>query len=205
MIISIDTASSPRSCRQARAASRICSRRASRRLAVIRGVHTSDVTSRLSLDEVSYAQAEAQLNSGNAYAAIVIPPGFTASLLHAYGLSSASGGSPARRLPTNPRAGSMGVQLATGVVQPALQQVSSEVGSKLSSEADPTLIRTVLQNLLDNAWKFTSGRDDAAIEFGMASEETSGKLLFRARQRRSPRPWRRHCAPAAQADRTPRP
>jgi signal transduction histidine kinase len=174
-------------------------------LAVIRGVHTSDVTSRLSLDEVSYAQAEAQLNSGNAYAAIVIPPGFTASLLHAYGLSSASGGSPARRLPTNPRAGSMGVQLATGVVQPALQQVSSEVGSKLSSEADPTLIRTVLQNLLDNAWKFTSGRDDAAIEFGMASEETSGKLLFRARQRRSPRPWRRHCAPAAQADRTPRP
>ena len=32
--------------------------------------------------------------------------------------------------------------------------------------ADPTLIRTVLQNLLENAWKFTSGRDDAAIEFG---------------------------------------
>ena len=32
--------------------------------------------------------------------------------------------------------------------------------------ADLTLIRTVLQNLLDNAWKFTSGRDDALIEFG---------------------------------------
>jgi light-regulated signal transduction histidine kinase (bacteriophytochrome) len=28
------------------------------------------------------------------------------------------------------------------------------------------LIRTVLQNLLDNAWKFTSRRDDALIEFG---------------------------------------
>ena len=34
--------------------------------------------------------------------------------------------------------------------------------------ADRRLIHTVLQNLLDNAWKFTSGRDDASIEFGTA-------------------------------------
>jgi signal transduction histidine kinase len=33
---------------------------------------------------------------------------------------------------------------------------------------DRSLIRTALQNLLDNAWKFTSGRDDASIEFGTA-------------------------------------
>ncbi len=32
--------------------------------------------------------------------------------------------------------------------------------------ADSSLIRTVLQNLLDNAWKFTSGEADASIEFG---------------------------------------
>jgi PAS domain S-box-containing protein len=32
--------------------------------------------------------------------------------------------------------------------------------------ADPTLIQTVLQNLVGNAWKFTSRRDDASIEFG---------------------------------------
>ena len=44
--------------------------------------------------------------------------------------------------------------------------------------ADPTLIRTVLQNLLDNAWKFTSGRDDAAIEFGMTPDETYGSRFF---------------------------
>jgi PAS domain S-box-containing protein len=44
--------------------------------------------------------------------------------------------------------------------------------------ADPTLIRTVLQNLLDNAWKFTSGRDDAAIEFGMTPEGTSGSRFY---------------------------
>ena len=31
--------------------------------------------------------------------------------------------------------------------------------------ADPALIRTVLVNLLENAWKFTAGREDASIEF----------------------------------------
>jgi PAS domain S-box-containing protein len=44
--------------------------------------------------------------------------------------------------------------------------------------ADPTLIRTVLQNLLDNAWKYTSGRDDAAIEFGTTSEEAPGSCFY---------------------------
>jgi signal transduction histidine kinase len=33
---------------------------------------------------------------------------------------------------------------------------------------DRLLIRTVLQNLVENAWKFTSGQDDALIEFGTA-------------------------------------
>ena len=33
------------------------------------------------------------------------------------------------------------------------------------ARADRALIRTVLQNLVENAWKFTSGRDDATIEF----------------------------------------
>jgi PAS domain S-box-containing protein len=34
--------------------------------------------------------------------------------------------------------------------------------------ADRDLVRAVLQNLLDNAWKFTSGRDDASIDFAAA-------------------------------------
>ena len=35
------------------------------------------------------------------------------------------------------------------------------------SLADRALIREALRNLLDNAWKFTTGRDHASIEFGM--------------------------------------
>ena len=34
------------------------------------------------------------------------------------------------------------------------------------ARADPALIRTVLRNLVENAWKFTSHRDNALIEFG---------------------------------------
>jgi light-regulated signal transduction histidine kinase (bacteriophytochrome) len=34
--------------------------------------------------------------------------------------------------------------------------------------ADLPLIREVLHHLLANAWKFTGGRDNASIEFGMA-------------------------------------
>ena len=98
-------------------------------------LHSHAVTSRLSLKEVSLAQAKAQMNSDNAFAAIVIPPGFTRSLLSAYGLASTAAGTPTAELLTNPRAGSIGVQLATGVAQPALHQASLEVGRKLSAEA----------------------------------------------------------------------
>ena len=44
--------------------------------------------------------------------------------------------------------------------------------------ADLTLIRTVLQNLMDNAWKFTSGTDDATIEFGMTPGGTAGNRFY---------------------------
>jgi signal transduction histidine kinase len=37
--------------------------------------------------------------------------------------------------------------------------------------ADPSLIRTVLENLVENAWKFTSHQASALIEFGTTSAE----------------------------------
>ena len=58
------------------------------------------------------------------------------------------------------------------------RQVRFTIQQPAWATADPTLIRTVLQNLLDNAWKFTSGRDDATIEFGMTPDGTSGSCFY---------------------------
>jgi PAS domain S-box-containing protein len=47
-----------------------------------------------------------------------------------------------------------------------IRAVRFTIAKQVRVLADRRLIRTVLQNLLDNAWKFTSGRDEASIEFG---------------------------------------
>jgi PAS domain S-box-containing protein len=44
--------------------------------------------------------------------------------------------------------------------------------------ADRRLIVTVLQNLLDNAWKFTFGRDDASIEFGTVGSSDAAVCCY---------------------------
>ena len=46
------------------------------------------------------------------------------------------------------------------------RSVTSIIASGLSAEGDRTLLRLALENLLSNAWKFTSLRADARIEFG---------------------------------------
>jgi PAS domain S-box-containing protein len=46
-----------------------------------------------------------------------------------------------------------------------LRRVRFAIDKPVQALADRRLIRTVLQNLLENAWKFTSGREDASIEF----------------------------------------
>jgi YhgE/Pip-like protein len=94
---------------------------------------TTAITSRLSLESVSLPQAEALMNRGADYAALVIPPRFTNSVLALTGLEKNGGRAtrPTLDLTANERAGSLGVSLATDVLQPALQVASRRIGHQV--------------------------------------------------------------------------
>jgi signal transduction histidine kinase len=51
------------------------------------------------------------------------------------------------------------------------RKVEFKIASNLSATADPGLMSLVLQNLLNNAWKFTRRQDCAEIEVGLESAE----------------------------------
>ena len=101
---------------------------------------TPAVTDRLSVRALSLAEAEEEMDKGAAYAAVVIPSGFSASVLALAGgptTPSAPSSLPAVKLMTNPRAGTIGVSLAEGVLQPALVDVSHSIGKHLEAGAAP--------------------------------------------------------------------
>jgi signal transduction histidine kinase len=62
-------------------------------------------------------------------------------------------------------------KMATEIAQELQQsqperQATFSITPDLMVEADPRLMQIVLENLLSNAWKFTSKRDQSVIEFG---------------------------------------
>ena len=56
------------------------------------------------------------------------------------------------------------------------RQVEVEIGQNLVVHGDPDMLKIVVQNLIENAWKFTGNKKDARIEFG--STEQKGERVF---------------------------
>jgi YhgE/Pip-like protein len=103
----------------------------------------SPVTSRLALTPTSLSAAKAKMDAAKAYGTLVIPATLTTTTLEAAGVTGQSGHGPPRPALTfleNGRLGSLGVNLAAGVLTPATAQISSEVSKKLGSNAGADLI-----------------------------------------------------------------
>jgi YhgE/Pip-like protein len=101
---------------------------------------TAGVTSRLKLTSATLQQAQSRMDKGGAYATLVIPATLTRSVLLGAGVSTPGAGPPATaavQLQENSRLGTLGVNLATGVLTPAIAQISPQIGSRLSALATP--------------------------------------------------------------------
>jgi YhgE/Pip-like protein len=98
------------------------------------------VTSRLKLIPATLKQAQAEMGRGAAYGALVIPAELTRSALLSTGAASGNPAPPAQATATfeeNQRLGSLGVNLAVGVITPAIAKISPQIGTKLAPLATP--------------------------------------------------------------------
>ncbi|MCW9059478.1 MAG: ATP-binding protein [Gammaproteobacteria bacterium] len=60
--------------------------------------------------------------------------------------------------------------------QEPTRKVEPEIEAELVTQGDQRLLSVALENLLQNAWKFTAGRDDARIH--LYHEQKDGKTIF---------------------------
>ena len=57
------------------------------------------------------------------------------------------------------------------------RSVEVQIGDGLQAQGDPTLLRTMMENLLGNAWKYTARRELASIRFD-ARRDSNGNQIF---------------------------
>jgi YhgE/Pip-like protein len=101
---------------------------------------STEITGHLKLESASLARAQTTMNKAGAYATLVIPATLSRSVLLAAGRSTPGSPPPAQAtidLEENLRLGSLGVNLAAGVITPAIAKISPQVGSQLSTLATP--------------------------------------------------------------------
>ena len=71
-------------------------------------------------------------------------------------------------------------EIAAGLVQSRPQrQVQFAIADGLVAQADPELVHVMLQNLLDNAWKFTRPHPEATVQFGVTQHDGESAYFVR--------------------------
>jgi PAS domain S-box-containing protein len=86
------------------------------------------------------------------------------------------------RAPLNPEPTNLS-KIAQHIIH-SLQQtepnriVEFSITPNLVTNSDPRLMKVVLENLLNNAWKFTSKQELAHIKFGMTEDPQNGSVFF---------------------------
>ena len=122
--------------------------------------HSSSVNRRLKLTPATLDEAQAEMGTGDAYATLVIPSTLTRSALLAAGVSTPGASPPANaavELQENTRLGNLGVSLASGVITPAVAQVSPQIGSHLTTLATPaSKANPVLASRVENPITLTT-------------------------------------------------
>jgi PAS domain S-box-containing protein len=58
------------------------------------------------------------------------------------------------------------------------RMVNISIEPNITAQCDPRLIKVVFENLLSNAWKFTSKQEMAQIEFGQTDDLQNGHVYF---------------------------
>jgi YhgE/Pip-like protein len=99
------------------------------------------LTSRLKLRSATLTKARTTMDKGGAYATVIIPATLTRSLLLTAGVHTPGSSPPAQakvELQENPRLGNLGVNLAAGVITPAIAQISPQVSKQISALASTT-------------------------------------------------------------------
>ena len=94
---------------------------------------------KIDLRELSMEEVQEQLDRGELYAAVVVPESFsedTVSLIEG-SLTEGNAARPEVTVYTDPQAGSLGTRLATGAVEPGVQEASKALGEQLTESVAP--------------------------------------------------------------------
>jgi signal transduction histidine kinase len=62
--------------------------------------------------------------------------------------------------------------------QAPTRRLSCEIAPDLVVRGDPTMLTVVMENLLDNAWKYTARKAETVIQVGASLDENGGQAIF---------------------------